>query len=212
MKNHYPCFKIIFRKFHRNSVESVLSLKYRRLQKFKEHEALYGPNTEPAVLIQIEDLENEIRELTEELQSIPITEEPQKQKCQLLLIGGLVALIAIIGVVWAFRIKSLSVSDNMPVIKNFSIEYPNQETMSVNAGGVIEVRYGENVLIKSMTFQGDNGQLTWFIARGNKQLIAEGIKYIAPLEGNVDVLTVLAQSSHGVQETYASLHIVIVPD
>lgn len=46
-----------------DQIRDLLTLKRRRLQELKKKQALKGINTEPEILIEIEDLEKEIRRL-----------------------------------------------------------------------------------------------------------------------------------------------------
>jgi len=51
-------------------VKNLIHTKSRRLQKFKEQEALLGISTDPATLIQIEDLEAELEKLQTQLAAL----------------------------------------------------------------------------------------------------------------------------------------------
>lgn len=51
-----------------DDIKAIIALRQRRLQKLKEHRALLGSSTDPATLIEIEDIENEIKGLQIELQ------------------------------------------------------------------------------------------------------------------------------------------------
>jgi archaellum component FlaC len=53
-----------------DSIRKRISDKSRRLQKFKEQEALLGISTDPAILIQIEDLEAQLEELQAQLKAL----------------------------------------------------------------------------------------------------------------------------------------------
>lgn len=54
----------------RTNLQRLISYHHRRLQKLKEKQAAYGVNIDPGVLIEIEDIEEKIIELTENLRSI----------------------------------------------------------------------------------------------------------------------------------------------
>lgn len=53
-----------------NGIRELINNKQRRLQKLKERKAIYGINTPPEVLIEIEDTEAEIKELQTELEAL----------------------------------------------------------------------------------------------------------------------------------------------
>lgn len=57
-------------------LQRLITIKTRRLQKLKEQAALTGPNTDPAILLQIEDLEIEIGDLQQQLAHLPPGDEP----------------------------------------------------------------------------------------------------------------------------------------
>ena len=138
----------------------------------------------------------------------PISPNDHQRATRRLIIAGVMAAIVIIVAILFFIIK-LSPPATIPIVKEFAIEYPGRETISVKPGGAIEIGFGEDVLIKPITANENGEQITWFIAKGDKQLVNNGIKYIAPLAGNRDVITVLVTSSPGAPETVASLHITI---
>lgn len=52
------------------ALEKQVSLKKRRLRALQNQAAIYGINADPSILIQIEDLEQEIRQLGEELRDL----------------------------------------------------------------------------------------------------------------------------------------------
>ncbi len=54
----------------RTNLQRLISYHTRRLQKLKEKRAAYGVNIDPGVLIEIEDIEDKIIELSEDLKSI----------------------------------------------------------------------------------------------------------------------------------------------
>jgi hypothetical protein len=51
-------------------LQQLIHRKQRRLQKLKEAQAVKGPNTDPEILIEIEDLEADLYELQEQLRGI----------------------------------------------------------------------------------------------------------------------------------------------
>ena len=53
-----------------DDLKKLISLKYRRLQKLKEKEALYGLSADPQILLQIEDIEAELEKLQTELTTL----------------------------------------------------------------------------------------------------------------------------------------------
>lgn len=54
----------------RRFLQNQIAKKTRRLYKLKEQEASQGNKTDPAVLTEIEDLENEIEQLMKELEAL----------------------------------------------------------------------------------------------------------------------------------------------
>jgi hypothetical protein len=202
--------------------KNELVIKRKRLQILQEQRAIFGYNTKPEIILEIQELESEIQDLETKVQKQPkdYADTPPREpdfdepsgtwKAGKFVIGILAGIFVIILIGLAFSI--LFIPDSTPIVKKFSIELPEQETILVTPGSVIEIGYGKNAYIRPIIAEGNSGQLTWFIARGNKQLIDQGIKYIAPDEGGIDVLTVLVESSHGTQETYASLHIIVIHD
>jgi len=61
---------------NRSPLEELIFTKMRRLQKLKEQQAFKGINTEPEILIEIEDLEAEIKQLQVDLKESAIRLEP----------------------------------------------------------------------------------------------------------------------------------------
>lgn len=51
----------------KEDVKKIVSMQQRRLQKLREQQAMFGINTPPHILIEIEDLEAEINKLQSEL-------------------------------------------------------------------------------------------------------------------------------------------------
>lgn len=54
----------------RDEIQDLINKNQRRLQKLKEKEAMLGVNTPPEILIEIEDIEEEIKSLREELRQL----------------------------------------------------------------------------------------------------------------------------------------------
>ncbi len=85
-KNHPPDFTIAGESEKgdpmptQSDLQKLISRKQRRLQKLKEQEAIYGINTPPEVLIQIEDLEEELKQLQAQLAAAPANESSAPQK------------------------------------------------------------------------------------------------------------------------------------
>lgn len=68
----------------RKSVEKLIEISLRRLQKLKEQQALKGLNSPPELLIEIEDLEAKLEQLQAELQQVQEYETAQQANIYIL--------------------------------------------------------------------------------------------------------------------------------
>ena len=59
----------------KDHLQKMIQESTRRLQKFREQQARQGINTDPAILLEIEDLETQIAAYTEELENLPEHDE-----------------------------------------------------------------------------------------------------------------------------------------
>ncbi|MFC1976327.1 hypothetical protein ACFLXQ_08000 [Chloroflexota bacterium] len=68
---------------HKDDIKKLLVISQRRLQKLKEQKALKGSDTQPHILIEIEDTEDEINKLQIELQQLESDDRNKSQQSAL---------------------------------------------------------------------------------------------------------------------------------
>lgn len=123
----------------KNDIERQITIKQRRLQKLKEQAALHGTATEPGILIEIEDLEIEIRGLQEELASsssvsAKVDVRPKgkvyNKSGQQLLVSLLLVVgvgVVIFGLFWLFYKNPISPPATVVITSDFYDDFDDQK-------------------------------------------------------------------------------------
>jgi len=101
------------------------------------------------------------------------------------------------------------ISEGTPIVKSFSVKYPDGTSVPLKQKNIIEIKGGEFVLIEAVLEQ-PNLLCTWS-AKGTLLPTKEcSVQYSAPLGELYDTLTVKVQSACGTQQTYEGLQIKVV--
>jgi hypothetical protein len=106
-----------------------------------------------------------------------------------------------------------SVVEGSPIVENFSVHfYPDGKTLTQVPGSRIQIASSQKMYIAASISQSANPVCEWSTSLG-MLLPGTGCStlYTSPLIGDIDTLTVHVQSACKTQDSFASLHIDILP-
>jgi hypothetical protein len=129
----------------------------------------------------------------------------------------LVISIVIIGITaWWLGLSPFtpfSVFEGSPIVENFSVHfYPDGKTLTQLPGSRMQIASTQKMYVAALISQSANPVCEWSTSMGNL-LPGTGCStiYTSPLIGDIDTLTVHVQSACKTQDSFASLHIDIIP-
>lgn len=125
-------------------------------------------------------------------------------------------VIFLITAVWILLLSPLSlfpVSEEIPIIENFSIRYIDGTITTAKPGDIVEIIGGDQIRVSITTSAPTNLHCTWSSVSGNlRPNKGCSITYFAPFIEVKDTLVALVESPCETQQASVGLHIKILHD